>query len=165
MFVGSMFVGDDDENVMVIQHAEYGYAVGRILQRTQQRYLLAAAILGVEDEMTEPLRRISSFDHRVLQDAHDLIAAGFRAHLPRISQLELGEEKADLQDRIRQRWLDWLEAELGELVDNPEFVRAACEAVVMSNTPTGLRAERRLGVLLRSRLPPGAQPLRRPTTS
>lgn len=165
MFVGSMFVGDDDENVMMIQHAAYGYAVGRIFQRTQQRYLLAAAILGVVDDMAATLGRISSFDHRVFQEAHDLLAAGFRAYLPQISQLELGEKRADLQGRIRQRWLDWLEAELGELVDNPEFVRAACEAVAMSNTPTGLRAERKLGVLLRSRLPPGAQPLRPPTTS
>ncbi|MDD2725633.1 MAG: hypothetical protein PHH59_16660 [Methylovulum sp.] len=63
------------------------------------------------------------FDHRVLQDVHDIIAATYRYRFDDGLQGDLFESDDDLRKRYLVGWAQWFFADLETLVNYPDFVR------------------------------------------
>ncbi|WP_333896557.1 hypothetical protein [Brevundimonas aurantiaca] len=104
MIVGSMFEGDDHAALQLQQHDAYGQALSIIVNEAKRRLQLAERLIGktaLGDEV-----RLDRWDHHVLQDAHDLIAALWR--------LRFGHTQPPLPlsgfhvEALATQWLDWL---------------------------------------------------------
>lgn len=104
MIVGAMFEGDDHEPLQLQQHDAYQQALSIIVNEARRRLREAEALLGPTPLGNEV--RLDRFDHHVLQDAHDLLAAIWRlehGHLqPALDLAGLHIEASATQ------WLDWL---------------------------------------------------------
>jgi hypothetical protein len=104
VIVGPRFDGDDYEALQWKQHDAYHQALAIIVQEALGRLKRAEALLG--PSALGDLVRQNDFDHHVLQDAHDLIAAIWRARHghthPTLPLAGLHIEKAATE------WLDWL---------------------------------------------------------
>lgn len=105
MIVCAMFDGDDYEALQWRQHDAYGQALSIIITEAKARLRLAEALVGptsLGDEV-----RLGRFDHHVLQDAHDLLAALWR--------LEKGHFQPPLPlsglhvEAFSTQWLEWLQ--------------------------------------------------------
>ncbi len=114
MIVGSRFDGDDYEALQWKQHDAYQQALTIIVQEALARLKRAEALLGPSP--LGDLVRQNDFDHQVLQDAHDLIAAVWRARHgyihPTLPLAGLHIEKAATE------WLDWLRGFVRDEVDD-----------------------------------------------
>lgn len=153
MIVGTYFDGDDDREVAWLQEAVYGDALARIVEECNDLASLARAIL--DDVTYEEWGTVSRFDHRVLQDAHDLLAAVWRYRAP-MRQLPLpfdDDTAADLSTRVHRQWLAWLQVEVATWREAPTMVRQVQLALAHQNSGPGYEAEDRLRRLLRSRFP------------
>jgi hypothetical protein len=73
MIVGSEFPGDNNDTLMDVQHAVYSEMVVRLFTGPRDRYLAAATLLRLDNELVKRLRSMDGFDHRTLQGAHDQI--------------------------------------------------------------------------------------------
>jgi len=104
---------------------------------------------------------MDSFDHRTLQDIHDLIAAWFRFSQDDGGQLRLGETDEGYQDRLADEWRTFFEEEVGRLTSDDEFVRAVLVAAAFGNTDRGYAAEAQLREFLKERY----RTMRRPPTT
>lgn len=104
MIVASMFEGDDHEPLQLQQHDAYQQALDIIVCEARRRLREAEALVGptpLGDEV-----RLDRFDHQVLQDAHDLLAALWRLEN---SHLQPTLDLAGLHiEALATRWLDWL---------------------------------------------------------
>ncbi len=144
-----MFQGDDNKLVMDIQHNAYSQLVGMIFHHAAMRFVQAAELVEFRNPLVVKLESIKVFDHRVLQNAHDYIAAWFRYSVPDASQLPLfGEAGIDSKDFIERRWIDFFKSEIDSLVRESAFVRAVIKAVVHANKDEGRVAERTITKLL-----------------
>lgn len=80
MIVGSMFESDDYEELQLQQHDAYRQALRIIVGHAIKRLKIAEAIVGAAIPVGDTYRRKERrYDHRDLQEAHDLIAAIWRA--------------------------------------------------------------------------------------
>lgn len=151
MIVGTSYPSDDNNQLKDVQHELYWRLVPRLFAAARAELLRAEEILETQVVIAEKARAIESVDHRVLQDAHDIMAAAFRHGHDDGSQLRLLETEAERGERYRAAWLEWFETELAALAKIPRFVRSTVQAVVLANTELGFSAERDIGELLVSR--------------
>jgi hypothetical protein len=151
MIAGSDFPGDNNRILMDVQHALYGEMLVRLFTGPRDRYLNAARLLRVEDDLSKRLRSMNGFDHRTLQATHDRVAAYFRFAHDRGGQLELGETEADYRERLERTWRDFFSAEVVQLAQDDEFSRAICTATAFGNEEPGLVAEQWLDEFLKRR--------------
>jgi hypothetical protein len=151
MIVGKSFDGDDNIILSRLQHDVYSEMLGQIFKSARDRYLTAASLVGVEDELSQRLNGMWGFDHRTLQTAHDRIAAYFRFQSPDSAQLRLGEDDVQYRDRLTREWREFLGGEVGELAQHDEYVRAVCTAAAFGNTEPGYTAEEKLDQFLTRR--------------
>lgn len=114
MIVGSRFYGDDNTVVMNIQHDEYSSIIGELVSRATERYRYTEALLNVHTELGKKLPGpvTGRFDHRVVQETHDLIAAFFR--FKEYPHGSLFKEEVDKAACIR-RWHQFASQEIGVL--------------------------------------------------
>lgn len=144
MIIAEVFEGDQNRVLKNVQHDEYGHSIWRMFESARSEFIHADAVLVTRLPIVEQARAVKSFDHRVLQDAHDIIAAAYRFRHDDSCQLQL-LESPDLQPiRYLRHWSNWLGGQLQELVRRPLFVRATVESVVFANTDIGYKAENRL---------------------
>lgn len=132
------------------QHDEYDYNIGRIFSSARAELAHADAILELNLLITDTALAISRFDHRVLQDAHDIMAAAFRYRNDDGGQLRLFEDADTQIARYVHEWNAWLASQLRDLVRHPSFVRSVVECVIFSNKTMGYMAENRLCELVLS---------------
>lgn len=151
MFVGSEFPGDDNRALMDVQHAVYGEMVGRLSSGPRDRYLTAARLLRIDNELVQKLRSMTSFDHRTVQGAHDRIAAYSRFRRDDGGQLQLGETDAEYRERLEREWRAFFQEEMEPLTADDEFTRAVCAATSCGNKEPGRVAETWLDQFLRDR--------------
>ncbi|MFH1562236.1 MAG: hypothetical protein ABIF11_02280 [Nitrospirota bacterium] len=79
MIVGENFLGDTDKILKNdVQHALYSTLVQYLFEFPKERFLKSAILLDFEPELVESVKNIKSFDHRIYQYAHDLIASYYR---------------------------------------------------------------------------------------
>jgi hypothetical protein len=148
MIVASEFPGDDDTTLMHIQHDSYCPHVSELFRAARLRYLAAAGLLEVEDELTQLIRFTLTFDHRTLQYAHDLLAARFRYQSKDSTQIRLGEDPDAHQQRLAAQWDAWFTREVNERLEDPLFTRAILTAAAWANQDRGVQAESTLARLL-----------------
>lgn len=151
MIVGTSYPSDDNEQLKHVQHEMYWQLVPQLFATARAELLRADEILDTKVLIAEKVRSIKHLDHRVLQDAHDIMAAAFRYRYDDGGQLNLLETDAERDERYRAVWLEWFETELAALAKIPRFVRSTVQAVVLANTELGYVAERDVGELLVSR--------------
>lgn len=144
MIITEVFENDQNKFLKKVQHDEYGQSIGRIFEAARSEFIHADAVLNAKLLMAEELRAVTTFDHRVLQDAHDIIAAAYRYRHDDGGQLQLGESRDTQQIRYLRQWTSWLTSQLKELVRYPQFVRPTVESVLFANTEMGYTAENRL---------------------
>ncbi len=149
MMVGSEFPSDNNDTLMNVQHAVYSEMVVRLFTAPRDRYLTAASLLRVDNELSERLRSMNGFDHRTLQLAHDRIAAFFRFSRDDGGQLQLGKSEAAYRRRLEEGWREFVQAEVGRLTADDEFARAICTATAFGNKDKGVAAEHWLDQFLR----------------
>jgi len=147
MLVRSEFPGDNNRVLMGIQHATYGEMVLLLFSGPRDRYLAAAALLRIDNDLTECLRSMDGFDHRTLQLVHDRIAAFFR--FSRDHEFRLGESEGDYIERTQKAWREFFQAEVGRFSQNDEFTRAVCAATAFGTKASGVAAERWLDHFIR----------------
>ncbi len=149
--VGSRFPGDDNETLMWVQHELYGVHVGALFSYARERYLRAARLLGLHTDLGEKLSHVRSFDHRVLQDAHDVVAAYYRfAHDPG-GQLLLLDEGVSYEEHLRLSWSRYFHQEAQALAEDDAVANAILRSVAYANLPEGHQAEEQLAALLSTR--------------
>ena len=148
MIVCRVFENDGNEALKDVQHGEYMRSVGSIFRAARAVLAQADAIIGSDLLIVERSRQVRTFDHRVLQDAHDILAAAFRHEADDGGQLILGEDAQAQLLRYRNQWLQWLDGKLQDLVRYPQFVRSVVECVIFQNTEMGYMAENRVGDIL-----------------
>ena len=148
MIISSVYENDCNQLLKDVQHGEYGRSVGNIFNAARSAFLQADAILGTKLLIAEKAREVQAFDHRVLQDAHDILAAAFRYRHDDGGQLALGESSDAQRLRYLIEWTQWLEEQLHELVMYRQFARSVVECVIFSNGEAGYIAENRLCDLL-----------------
>lgn len=150
MLVGEMFYGDP----MWIAHIQfdlYGKYATLVFNKAKKEYLRAEFILGIDTELGEKLRQATGFDHRTIQDLHDVIAGKFRfqwlalknQQLDFFNESELVSE--DASDTAYQ-WKIFLECELETIFnDAPDLIKQVCLAAIYVNpNKLGCEAEDRI---------------------
>lgn len=109
-----MFEGDDYEALQWQQHDAYQQALSIIVNEAKARLRRAEALVGdtpLGDEV-----RLDRFDHHVLQDAHDLLAALWR--------LQNGHFQPPLPlsglhvEAFATQWLEWLKRKVSVMDDH-----------------------------------------------
>lgn len=143
MILSEEFQGDDNSRLKAVQHDLYPESVAAIFDTARRAMVLADAVLMTNLELVRKAKAITHFDHRVLQAAHDILAARYRYLHDDAGQTDLFETTG-LELRYTRNWSGWLDAELQKLARIPVFVRSAVEAVVFSNSEFGNVAEDQL---------------------
>lgn len=151
MIIGGKFEGDDDTEVMWMQHEFYGKARGQIIQTCNRLTLFARTIL--KDRLHPEWGMISACDHRTLQDAHDIIAAAWRFRYDlRQAELPLDRNSKYKNSRTPEGiWYDWLRTELEGWLWDAQLIRDVQLILENQNKPKGYAAEARLSLGLLSR--------------
>jgi hypothetical protein len=104
MIVSKRFEGDKTD-FQWAQHDEYNKAIGIIFAGCRKHYL-AQFENDPENEVVPALKNLHSFDHRVLQDFHDHMAAYWRK--------QYLHPNKPIQESVKE-WLSWLEKEVHNL--------------------------------------------------
>ena len=134
-------------------------------QEAVRRYSKAVSLLSVTTELWEAINEhdskfysyrqkskeepiISGFDHRVLQDTHDTIAAWFRFSNHDL-WLPLFPRDNVVKDVCREEWRMFWNLEVKRLIDKDEFAIAVLTAVAYRTQKKGYAAEQELNSLLR----------------
>ena len=151
MIVGDSFAGDTNVKLMWIQHDLYRELVVYLFTQARERYSAAVRLVGVNTELRLRVATVEGFDHRVLQGAHDKIAAYYRfAHDPR-GQMPLPFDGLPYEEYLIGRWCSFFSQEVRRLVEIDEVSIAIITAVAYENTPRGYQAEDLLMEILTGR--------------
>ncbi len=141
MIICKVYPSDDNKTLKRIQNDHYSSYVSELFSAAKRKFIQADAILNANLKITASAKIIDNFDHRVLQDAHDIIAATYRYRFDDGLQGDLFESEDELRKRYLVGWEEWFFAELETLVNYPDFVRSVVECVVFANTQLGYTAE------------------------
>ena len=139
MIVAPVFDGDDAEEVALRQHDVYRNAL-RIIVRTCNAQACFARWL-LEDEEHPHWGTIVEFDHRTLQEAHDLLAGAWRFEN---RQLVLRFDAKGTVDTVEATWLTWLRKETADWIETPRIVRSVQLILTNQNHPKWYAAESQL---------------------
>lgn len=157
MIVGTCFPGDDNDALKWVQHDAYGPVLHYWFERSRTRYLDAERLLNTRTALGERIAAIDSFDHRSVQDAHDVMAAHFRRDIftpqPDLFAPEAPRTTAYMADQ----WWEFVRKEVASLVNEPTITRLFLEACVRQRDSLGTGANAALTDALRARydiLPP-----------
>jgi hypothetical protein len=121
-------------------------------------HLDACSLVQTDTDLAIRLQSMDGFDHRTLQDIHDLIAAWFRFSQDDGGQLRLGESDEMYTDRLAAEWRAFFEGEVNRLSADDEFARAVLVAAAFGNTERGYAAEAQLREILKERYRAMKQP-------
>lgn len=114
---GPRFDGDESLSARREQHDAYGAALSILVRGCNRHFANAAALLQVA-----PTLSVVTFDDRMLQEAHDTLAAVWR-HRCSVAQPPLPSLGLDAVG-----WLGWLEAEVTRWHDYPHLARLTLQA-------------------------------------
>lgn len=148
MIIGKAYKFDNNELLKDAQHELYRNHVFMLFAVAKSKIIQADAILDANLLITEKVKEINRFDHRVLQDAHDIIAAAYRYHNDDGGQMNLLHLDEALLDRYKTEWAKWFSQELVTLLSYPRFIRSVVESVVFSNSELGYAGQHAIGNFL-----------------
>ncbi len=143
MIVCQVYPNDNNKILKQVQHEHYLKLVGFLFDYVKNRFLKAANLLLHNSASIEKLKEWDSFDHRVLQEAHDIIAAKYRYQYDDGGQIDF-LVSIPQEDIYRKGWISWFHQEAQLLIDNDEFCRAIINVVIFQNNELGYSAEAQL---------------------
>ena len=145
MIVGNYFKGDTNETLKWVQHDAYPKLVGYLFKYSEERYLKSSKLVGIETALAEKTKSVQSFDHRVLQMPHDILAAWFRYKNYPDGQLLLFPDGNSYEGHLLGKWAAFFHNTVRELVETyNNFVISSLKAVCYENTALGYLAEDQL---------------------
>ena len=161
MWLGSCFPGDDDKVLMRVQFDAYHEVLGRLFSAARDAALTAPDKRqhGIDMPLLAQALKIETFDHRVLQDGHDLIAAYYRFLFSRFIAPRFSEDIERHKAFLREWWLVYAGHEIRALSSDSAFAAAVLRAVVHANTEEGYQAEDQLRQILEARYASVLEPL------
>lgn len=155
MIVGYSFKGDNDDELKWIQHDDYDRNIVMLYFKPRLKYINAINLIQKKTELYYKIKEKRSFDHRVLQSHHDLIAAYFRFNNPKSYYMKLRfndneQEKRNTYRKIEKlnEWRIFWDKTIEQLLNDNEIIRTILEAVAYQNTDKGYLAENKLIRLL-----------------
>jgi|LSQX01.2.fsa_nt_gb hypothetical protein len=155
MIIGYCFEGDDNEFLWQIQCNLYGESSYHLVSTARHKYLDACHLINYSSNFSISVRNIKTFDHRVLQATHDIIAAWYRyKYADRVAQLSLPLSEPStsptetIEETYRKQWRKFWQKETENLTNEGPFIRAILQAVVYQNLEKGYQAEELLWNLL-----------------
>ena len=151
MIVGKRFPGDENPILMGIQRDRSGQMIGHLFEFAKIRYFRAIQFVGVDTELAKKLRGKEWFDHRVLQEAHDIIAANFRFRFDPGGQMILPFEDMSYKEYLAISWIKFFIEEAKELAEYDITAKMILTAFGYENTEIGLQAEKNLEIILQER--------------
>jgi hypothetical protein len=151
MTVGVHFPGDSNETLKWIQHGLYPELVPYLFRCSRDRYVRAAHLLQAQTDLFRVITTFHSFDHRVLQAAHDTIAASYRFAVDPRGQLPLLLDGVTYEHYLENLWRDYYLDEVARLAEDDAVARAILSAVAYQNSEHGYAAEDELSRLLQER--------------
>jgi hypothetical protein len=135
MIVSKVFIGDDNEVLKHAQHDVYGRNVYNLF--AEARYFFNQSNADHKGKIHFLPTR---FDHRILQDGHDIIAAAYRYQC-RV-EAEVTQPSNEEQRRVySDPWSAWYLTQLALLMHDPQMARSVVEAVMFTRKDDGYRAE------------------------
>ena len=147
MHVVRRFVGDDHSSVMRMQHSVYERVIVDWVGHLIETYEHAESLTGSNTVAGSLAQNAQRFDHRAIQEVHDLIAAAFRHRLTPPTPLF---EAAGHREDFTADWLEFAATEFGNLIRaEPRFAHALATAIGLANTSTGMAGEREAADFLR----------------
>lgn len=145
MWIVPLFDDDVDMEVAEKQHDVYGQALRIIVSQCNLYAEFARRLLNAADHAE--WGTIEHFDHRTLQNAHDLLAAVWRfRHDCRQLLLPFVPTVEDPLDEAQSLWLDWLRREIAGWIEHPDLVRLVQLILTNQNKPLGNMAEAQLSL-------------------
>lgn len=142
MILASCYSGDDNHVLKDAQFSEYPKNVHNIFLVAKSIYLYSCDVLDMKTEVSTILEAKSTFDHRVLQDAHDTMAAYYRFSYDDGVQLDLIDPVLTKEEQYLINWNSWFDNELKQIMGtNSQLVRSVNEAIAFENTERGYNAE------------------------
>jgi|GEM_PF-836408 len=145
MIVGDYFKGDNDESLKWVQHDAYGDLIGNIYRYAKERYLNSIKLIGIDTPLAKKVESVQSFDHRILQFPHDIIAAWYRHKNGQKGQLTLFPVDGSQEKHLLNGWTRFFHNTIREWSENYNvFVISSLKAVCYGNTAFGYLAEDQL---------------------
>ena len=141
MIVSSAYSGDNNELLKNVQHEAYSKNVLLIFTTARSALIRNESLARANLLLIDKLRSIDRIDHRVLQNAHDILAATYRY------ECQKNGETCDLPDQEKRlfylsNWNAWYEGQVSLITSlKPQYVRAVLESVVFVNSIMGTFAE------------------------
>lgn len=151
MIMCEYFKGDNNETLMRVQHDIYSYMVYFLYKYSANRYLQDIKLAFVSPDFVPIIRNKKSFDHRVLQHQHDLIAANYRYFLASREEYSPFPSDFDLKGFYKEVWKKYYLKEVDLLAEIDEISEQIVTAVAFENTDRGYAAEEKLTLLLLQR--------------
>jgi len=140
MYVFDEFEGDDNKVLKDIQHDLYSNSVSIIYSKLKDSYLKSCDIVSVKNDAYHFLYSNKFFDHRILQDVHDLIAAYYRLCKSNINLSLLTDDKITIEF-FKNDWNNFLIYEVDKMSRCPDVVQAFVIVVTNPNNDTGMLGE------------------------
>ncbi|MDR5654661.1 hypothetical protein [Ruixingdingia sedimenti] len=159
MIIAPKFEGDDHLAAMDMQHQCYHDALSVLVSHCNRLTRFARDML--EDSLHPTWGYVERFDHRTMQEAHDLLAAVWRCRTCG-AQGRLPYENVDPWPEPKVAdWLSWLDNEVTSWIKAPRLVRAVQMILANQNQEQGYQAEEELAAALVARFPdvPWTRPL------
>lgn len=135
MHIGRRFEGDENMALQRVQADTYSGTynhVGSLYGICRNRFRDSARLMDLTSELIEAVNSAFLFDHRTLQEAHDIIAAYYRYAVDK-GQPDLNFEGSDCGRVMLESWVAWFRSELEILVQFDSFTRNVCIAAVFPN--------------------------------
>lgn len=145
MIVSKGFEGDSLQ-VANAQRDVYHEALKIIVKHCNKYAQFARRLIPTES--TENWGRVFNIDHRTLQFQHDLLAMAWRYESNASQRSLLSPENSK---EISGNWLAWLDEEVKNWFDFPEFIRLVQVILTNQNNPIGYEAETRLSLAIMDR--------------
>ncbi|MGB3408800.1 MAG: hypothetical protein WBA67_15050 [Jannaschia sp.] len=146
MICAPAFDDDDADDLRTVQEDVYGTALRVIVTLCNS----ASGRFRPDPEETRPTDwgKVERFDHRTLQNAHDLLAAAWRYR----RKITLAPDRSFWPSQPpSSNWLSWLQAEIGAWQEQPHLVRGVLRILSHQNVKKGYAAEARLALDIMAR--------------
>ena len=135
MLVGPIFDDDNDIDFMWLQHGCYYEAINEIVKSCFKYYAAACKMVGIE--RTGSGADCKSFDHRIFQPHHDIMAGYWRYKFARIQPYLPGMNPANIND-----WKNWCSEEVKRWsLDDTKIIYFVVNAVLYKFTDVGYKAK------------------------
>lgn len=151
MIVASVFDGDSNETIMEIQHKFYFENLEFMVFSAKEVYKNALEILDLNNELFLSSIDFRTFDHRIFQIHHDIIAAYFRFQFSNQLEQTLFETEKEHKIRLTDLWSKFWKDEISDLSRNPYWIRNIIYAVIIEEKEIRFQSERGLINTLKDR--------------